>query len=302
MRKIRNGIVVIIALTLGLISMFSAACAPADLVVVAATPAPAPTPTLAPTATIETTPTPTPTINPQDIEETKLNQNILDFLSKAGEYTDEAESNRLMSYNNQKIALGWTGEGDNSFELQGEFLGYIRKGEYLIMAVGFNGTDGLNHVKPIAIPIGFFRNSDGQSDIFPFQFIKLGDWTLLTSHKMNFETSLKGVEERLKAIKGSPVILDFTTALNDDEIWDMGVGRFGETCIPYYEDLKNNSQLPNGLMAEIVVKANEVIVIQKTKYSLSSDIKIPDITSIEDLKNIDISVVPRSFGISSNLW
>ena len=298
MEKTSGGFAVLVALTIVLIFLFTAACTPNILAVSAASP----TPTAASNTSIEPSSTQTPTINPQDIEEVKINQNIQDFLNKSGVYTDEAESNRLMTYHDQRIALGWMGEGEDDIEFQGELLGYIISDDYILMAVGFNGTDGLNHVKPMAIPIGFFDYSDGQSDKFPFQFEKLGDWTLLTSHKMNFETSLKDVEERLNTIKGKPVILAFCTALSDDDILKKGVGRFGDKCIPFYKELKNSSHLPIGLMSEIVVETNENIVLQKTKHSLSSDIKIPDINNINDLKKIDILVVPRILRISSNLW
>ncbi|MEA4948167.1 MAG: hypothetical protein VB068_00725 [Petrimonas sp.] len=295
MKKTSGSVAVIVSLAVVLISSLSAACAPGSLVLPAATPPPA-----VPTATVD--PTPIPTIDAQGIEDAKSNQNIQDFLNKSGIYTDEAMSNRLMTYQDQRIALGWIGEGDTTVDFQGEFLGYIVNDEYILMAVGFCGTDGLNHVKPIAIPIGFFSNSDGQSDKFPFQFRKLGGWSLLTSHKLQYETSLKGVEERLNTIKGTPVILSFSTGISDEDISNKGVGRFGEVSRSYYEELQKNSPLFTGLMSEVVVKSNEDIVLQKTKYSLSSDVKIPDIKNIEDLTNIDLSVIPRAFAISSNLW
>jgi hypothetical protein len=291
-----GGFAVFVFLTVASICLFSSACVPSNLAMTVATP----TPTVAPTAT--TDPASTPTMDVQDIKEAKLNQNIQDFINKTGEYSDEAMNEKLMSYYSEKLALGWIMESETGIvDFQGVFLGYIKSGDYIIMAIGFNGADGMNIVKPMAIPISFFSNPNNQSNVFPLQFVKNREWDMKTHHSIEYESSLEGVIGRLVKVKNSPVILSVWDGLIDKNI-DDAKEYFGNESIAYFDELNESGVLVNSLISDVVVSSNEDVLGRKTKYPLGSSVPIPDIESIDDLKNVDISTVPMVSMISSNLW
>jgi len=255
-----------------------------------------------PTPSTEVTPEVTQSPSPEEIEIVKFNQNIQDFINKTGEYSDEVMNEKLMSYYGEKLALGWIMESATGLiDFQGDLIGYIKSGDYIIMAIGFNGADGKNHVKPMAIPISFFNNPNNQSNKFPFQFIKNQEWNTETHRSIEYENSLEGIMGRLDKVKNSPVVLSVWDGVLDKNIEDAK-NFFGNGSAVYFDELKKAGTLVNGLMSEVVVSSNEDILGDKTKYSLDSNISIPDIESIDDLKNIDISTVPLVSMMSSNLW
>ncbi len=292
MKKSGGGFAVIVSLAMVLFFVFFTACAPNGLVM----PAASPTLTAVPTAAIA--PTPTPTMNAQDIEEAKFNQDIQDFINETGEYTEDAISNRLISYHNEILDLGWIRGNGNVISLQGWFINYVSVGDYLVLAVGFDGKDGKNHVKPVAIPIKYFE-AGNQSVNFSFE--EMGDWNMITSHHKAWESNPDNIINRLNTVKDNPVILTFYNNMTDGTTGDA-VKMFGEGCEPYFNELNDTDNLTNNLVSEVSVLNNEKILSRKADYNSNADDSIPDIQSVDDLKNIDISMVPRVFGMGSNLW
>ncbi len=293
MKRMIGGFAVIVFLTVVLISWFSSACAPSSLAMTVATP----TQTTAPTAT--TDPTPTPTMDVQDIKESEFNQDIQNFINKTGEFTDEALGNKVLSYKDSKVALGWIGEGPNSVDFQGYFIGYVRVHHYILMAIGFNGSDGENHVKAIGTPLKYFENPNDRSVLFAFE--ETEDWIMSTSRHIAWESTSEGIINRLNRVVGNPVILNFLGEI-DSVTMEKAIDIYGESSRPYFEELSDAAVMVDALMSEVMVSENEKLLSRKTGHQLNSSIKLPEIESLQDLMNADILTVPMVSMISSNLW
>ncbi len=255
----------------------------------------APTPTITPTPTATPTATPSPTMSQEEIE---LNQKIQDFLNGSGEFTDETMDKRSLIYRHGKLDFGWVGGNGNTISLQGWFFDYTRVNGYLILAVGFDGEEGERHVKPVAIPISYFENGNQAAS---FSFEELRDWNMSTHHKLVWESSIDSILFRLNAVKGTPIIVSFYNNMADGTI-EEAVKLFGEDCELYFTELRDTEELANRLVSEVSVSNNESILIRDpAEFEFTAE-NIPDIQNVIDLKNVDISEVPRAFQISSNLW
>jgi hypothetical protein len=233
----------------------------------------------------------------QDIEEAKFNQDIQDFLSETGEFSEEALGDRLISYHNEVLDMGWTGGTGHALYLQGWFINYIRVGDYLILAVGFDGRDGKNLVKPVAIPISYFESNNPSAN---FSFEEMGDWDMVTSHQLIWEQNPDNIISRLDVVKGNPVIFSFYNNMSDGTI-GKAIEMFGEGCEPYFSELKNTSDLVNRLMSEVSSNNENILSRGRAEYEFKSAY-IPNMQSVDDLRSIDISDIPRTFRVASNLW
>ena len=254
-------------------------------------------PTMKPvTPTEEATPTPSTTISRVEVEGAELNKEIQDFINKIGKYSDEAINDRLMTYYDDKLSLGWVGEGLGSIDFQGQFLGYVKVDDYIILAIGFSDDSGENLVKPIGILINCFNN---QSLGFPF--VETDSWSILTYHKAVWETSDERILNRLDRVKGNPILLNFLCEM-DDVSFEQAIDTFGESSRFYIENLVNSIPLVKALVSDVAVSANEEILHQKTVYKIDIDFSIPNICNLQELMSVDISKVPLVSMISSNMW
>lgn len=304
MKKSSGSFAVFAALIIVFVSLFSFACTPSGLVVFAAlqTPTAVQTAPIEPRATPDVilSPSPAPTETPLFSTErtAELNQQFQDFLNKEGEFSEEAISNRLLSCRDQTLDLGWF-EGDEAgVTLQAWFFDYIISDDYIVMAVGFNGIDGKNHIKPMAIPIRYF---EANNPSVQFGFTEMGDWSTTTSYQLVWESSEDNIVSRLNIVKGNPVNLTLYTNMSD-EIVRNGVAVFGKGCEPYLNEFKKTNDLVNCLMSEISVSTNEEILSQEAVYNPSAVGSVPDMNSVDDFMSIDVSTAPRVFMIWSNLW
>lgn len=254
----------------------------------------APTPTITPTPTSTPTAIPSPTMSQEEIE---LNQKIQDFLYESGDFTDEKIDNRSLIYRHSKLDFGWVGGNGSTISLQGWFFDYTRVNDYLILAVGFDGEEGQKHVKPVAIPISYFENGNQAAS---FSFEELRDWNMSTHHKLVWESSIDGILFRLNTVKGNPIILSFYNNMANGTI-EEAVKFFGEGCELYFTELWDTEDLANRLVSDVSVSNNESLLIRApAEFEFNAE-NIPEIQNVIDLKNVDISEVPRAFQISSNL-
>lgn len=296
----------LVSLFLTMFIVFSAvACAPCAEVALNNTLNPTISLTVAPTAapTATSTAIPTPTTEEYGFTEERrieLNQQFHDFLNKQGEFSQENMDSKLLYYNNARktLDLGWINGDEAGVALQTYFFDYFRSGDYIIVAVGLNGTDGNNHVKPMVIPINYFKENNPS---VKFAFTEMGDWNTSTSYRLIWESNAGNIVDRLNKIKGNFVILDLYTKMSD-EIIKNGVCLFGNGCEPYLNEFKNTNNLVNGLMSDVSATNNERILGRDAVYDSSVDSTVPDIKSVDDLMSVDISKAPRIFMISSNLW
>jgi hypothetical protein len=113
-----------------------------------------PTLTQEPTDTPEVTPIPTPEI-PLTPEQ-QLDQNIMDFLNKEGQFTDEKVDTLIIPYANMETRLGLfhtdrhEALGTRNSEVEAILLGYIEKEDSILMVVGLHTRDGSDRFAALA--------------------------------------------------------------------------------------------------------------------------------------------------------
>lgn len=240
--------------------------------------------------------TPSASVDQEAQAEILVNQQIQDFLNKEGNFSNENIQQYLINYNgNKNLELGFVEESPGTIFLQGWFFDYARVGDYLIMKVGFEGVDGKNHVKPVAIPIKMYERSG--NDI-PFNFLKMSDWKVYAGDDLIYKTDAKSIIETLDLLKGHPVKLGFPnsggefTEIQKKQLIDL----FGEEDLPLFE---NAQEKTIELASEVTT--NESIKNDAVSYSSSADFEIPNIDTFDNLHTIDLSKVPFISIIGSNL-
>ena len=158
----RYNLIILASLIVAL--LFSVACAPHAEVALTSTPEPIITatavPTVTPTPTLSPVPTPTPIFSEERMAE--LNQQMLDFLNREGEFTQEKIASMMMQfytgneidyYEHFKTDTVGLGISEHQPLIQGYLFDYFEVEGRLILIFGFDGRDGNRFITPVEIPI-----------------------------------------------------------------------------------------------------------------------------------------------------
>jgi len=222
-----------------------------------------------------------------------------DFLNKTGDFSDEAIQQYLINYHADKnLELGFVESGQGFVELQGFLFDYARVGDFLIMAVGFAGADGKNHVKQVAIPISVYENPGNE---IPFNFEKMSAWKVAgIRHDLIYKTDAKSIIDTLDLLKGHAVKFGFPNPDTESSGADKErlIDLFGEDNWPFFENIKEKTI---ELASEVNLNESVRTDVNKVTYSSNVDFEITDIDSLDDLKNVDLSKLPCLCSIGSNL-
>ena len=167
----------ILALTVSFVLLFSAACAPGGMALLAETPEPTPTATATPTPTA--TPSPTPTVEPtptptpqkkeaapgilkgKDKERAEVNQRFEDFLNGVGEYSDENIKNKAFkSIYSDTADLGCIDANNETAWVQGIILFYEKTNQGEVFAFGTKNKKGERIITLIELPSQSIMEND----------------------------------------------------------------------------------------------------------------------------------------------
>jgi len=267
-------------------------------------PSASPSEEVSPSPSVSASPSPDGPPRPSATESEKtyeeiVNQQIKEFIDKTGNFSDEAIQQYLINYHgNKNLELGFVESSEGIIFLQGFLFDYTRVGDYIVMAVGFDGADGKNHVKPAVIPIKMYERPNNE---ISFTFEKLGDWKVAgTSHDLIYKTNAKDITDTLDLLKGHAVKLGFPNPDTESSGADKKqlIDLFGEEGLPLFE---NAQEKTIELASEVTFNESIITDVNKITYSSNADFEIPDIDSLDDLKNVDLSKVPWVSMIGSNL-
>ena len=253
-----------------------------------------------PTAIITPAQTPTPTADPaatpwmNEEDTAMLNQSIADFLNKDGDFTTEKISANMFDlsglFDQSKLQLGLV----DATHIEGYFLNYIEKDDSLILLVGFDDVDGERFVAPIQIPL-YYIEGDLNSHFYFMEYhadkgyaLKVADITLRNTADLNLY-----LYQRIgSCIAFAPARIALPGSPN---------GYMG-AVFDYY--VEHNAKLPLAEKLMLSVATNEDhIAVPATFPQLYDvmhgfdtkaleDVRIPHITQLEEIGNLDMSLVP----------
>lgn len=257
-----------------------------------ASPSPAATATLAPTPTPTADPVATPWMSEKDTN--ALNQNIDDFLNQDGDFTPEKISAMMFDlsglFDPSQLQLGMV----DATHIEGYLLNYVEKSGSYILLVGLDGIDGERFVAPIQIPL-YYIEGDLNSHFYFMEFhadqgyaLKAADITQRNTADLN-----RYLYERIgTCVAFAPARIAYSGSPN---------GYMGDVFDYFVE---HNEKLPLAEALMLTVATNEENIAVPATFPQLYDvmhgfdekslegIRIPQITRLEDIGNLDMSHVP----------
>ena len=276
----------VLIVTVIIVTLFSASCAPRTNVALVSTPQP--TSTI--TATQIVTPTPKPTITPiptespvptiSSEEAAIINQQIQDFLQYKGKYSQENIQSYLYPTSESFYKLGVIYDLDTTIKIQGWLFGYTMQADDLLLIVGFDSKRSNRFVTALKIPLYYeCSNTIGWVGI-DYQ----RDWNENTyfhsgENARDYETIISHL------VLDQPFLFYyFTNIPSDEESKEKG---YSESSIKLFHEMRDNLQYAYNLVSRLEPNNQAVQVPSSAK-----NFPISEIDEVSDLVELDRLTIP----------
>jgi len=214
-----------------------------------------------------------------------LDQQIHDFLNKTGDYTEENIDKKMITDSaGKQTKLGIVNFGD-SFECW--LFDYLKKADYILLTVGFDGRDDKRFITELAIPVYVYEK--GNLSDYKLVFSKLSDSVIVDGME---ETSSASAGEDMCAflenLKDSPIIVYSTV----DKFTDSTKG-YNDAAKKFIKEYNDKRKLVKELFYEIADNG------LKLNFDAPDGVSLIRITAKSDIDKIDIKRVPVIF---NEIW
>lgn len=281
----------VLIVTVIILTLCSASCAPRTSIALDSTPQP--TSTI--TATPIVTPTPKPTITPiptdspaptiSSDEAVIINQQIQEFLQYKGIYSQENIQSYLYSSEtaNEEIfyKLGIVNAWEDSYQIQGWLFGYTMKANDLLLIVGFDSRNDDRFVTALKIPL-FYECINTNGGVF---LTYQNSWRNPTRFYYSNERLYDYEEIVIHLALNQPFLYEFITLSlpSDEEAKEKG----WERNIELFHEQRDNQQYGYNLVSKLDRNNQAVHVLVNAK-----NYPITEIDEVSDLAELDRLTIP----------
>lgn len=239
---------------------------------------PFPSPSSTPTPSATDSPSPAATIDQET--KTVVDNEIQDFLIKTGDYTEEKMKPKMILMDKgKKTKLGIL---NSDFYVEGWLFDCKNLGDYVVMAMGFDGKDGNRFVTEVAIPIYVYEKGN-LNGLNKYSIDRTINESIVTGWKP--DSSFKNGEEltaRLEELKNGPLVFGVSRRKNTESTEGLN-----DAVVRYKNEINSKVDLGNKLYSEVSNNGLNLDI-----PSVSDGVSLVKITKIEDVDNIEINNIP----------
>ena len=279
--------------TVIIVTMYSASCAPRTNVALVSTPQP----TSIITATPIITPTPKPTISPiptespvptiSSDEAVIINQQIQDFLQYKGIYSQENIQSYLYSRGlpneDDFYKLGIIYGAEDSYKIQGWLFGYTMQADDLLLIVGFDSKNSDRFVTALKIPLYYeCSNTIGWVGIDYQREWSENSYFHSGENARDYETIISHL------VLDQPFLFYYFTNIPSDE--QAKEEKYDENAIKLIHEMRDNLQYAYNLVSRLEPNNQTLHVPANTK-----NFPISEINVVSDLTGLDRITIPTLY-------